>query len=110
MKKLKRKSLAVKVVLKVVKSTFILIYLTLIVGLIAGGFSAGILTMLPDEASKPCYLGYYAHCSFTPYSTLILFAMAMIGTILLIRLVKYFKRQYKNSYKSKPIVPALMIK
>jgi len=107
---LKRKSLAVKVVLKGLKSTFIVIYLTLIVGLIAGGLSAGILTMIPDEASKPCYLGYYAHCSFTPYSTLILFAMAIIGTILLIKLVKYFKHQYKNSPKAKPILQALMNK
>ena len=110
MKKLERNNLAVKVVLKVLKSTFIVIYLTLIVGLIAGGISAGILTMIPDEASKPCYLGYYAHCSFTPYSTLILFTMAIVGTILLIKLVKYFKRQYKNSSKAKPIVQSLMIK
>ena len=110
MKKLERNNLAIKVVLKVVKSTFIVIYLTLIVGLIAGGISAGILTMIPDEASKPCYLGYYAHCSFTPYSTLILFAMAIIGTILLIKLIKYFKRQYKSSYKAQSIVQAIMVK
>ncbi|MFX0012928.1 MAG: hypothetical protein ACFE9R_21640 [Candidatus Hermodarchaeota archaeon] len=107
---MERKNLAVKVVLKVVKSIFIVIYLTLIVGLIAGGISAGILTMLPDEASKPCYLGYYAHCAFTPYSTLILFAMAIVGTILLIKLVKYFKRQYKNLTKAKPILQALINK
>ncbi|AJC74812.1 hypothetical protein AJ81_06965 [Pseudothermotoga hypogea DSM 11164 = NBRC 106472] len=31
----------------------------------------GIWTLLPiPGASKPCLLGYYAHCSFTPISTI----------------------------------------
>jgi hypothetical protein len=30
---------------------------------------AGISTVVPTEASKECYLGYQAHCSFTPIST-----------------------------------------
>lgn len=55
--------------------------------------------MIPDEASKPCYLGYYAHCSFTPYSTIILLAMALLGTFLLTKLVKYFKRKYREHSK-----------
>jgi polyferredoxin len=36
----------------------------------------GIWTLIPAPASKPCLLGYYAHCSFTPISTLICFAIA----------------------------------
>ncbi|MFX0060073.1 MAG: hypothetical protein ACFE85_12845 [Candidatus Hodarchaeota archaeon] len=61
---------------------------------------SGILTLLPDEASKPCYLGYYAHCSFTPFSTLILFGMALIGSVLLVKLIKYFKRKVNELVKS----------
>ena len=34
--------------------------------------SFAIITVIPDStASKVCYLGYYAHCSFTPYGTVI---------------------------------------
>jgi hypothetical protein len=29
-------------------------------------------TLIPVDASKPCALGYEAHCTFAPYSTLIL--------------------------------------
>ncbi|MFW9938493.1 MAG: hypothetical protein ACFFD5_12650 [Candidatus Thorarchaeota archaeon] len=58
-----------------------------------GGIVPGILTLLPDEASKPCYLGYYAHCSFAPFSTLILFGLALLGVVLLVKLIKYFKRK-----------------
>lgn len=66
-------------------------YLILLIGLIASGISMGIITMMPDEASKSCFLGYYAHCSFTPFSTLILFTLAIIGLILLIRLINHYK-------------------
>jgi hypothetical protein len=104
----RNKKLIRKMLLKVVKSTFISIYLLLVIGLIAGGISAGILTILPSEASKPCYLGYYAHCSFAPYSTLILFTMAIIGTILLVKLIKYFKRQYTKVSETKPVLQALI--
>lgn len=39
----------------------------------------GVWTLLPiPGASKECYLGYYAHCSFTPISTLICFVLAGI--------------------------------
>ncbi|MFX0020802.1 MAG: hypothetical protein ACFE9S_00630 [Candidatus Hermodarchaeota archaeon] len=68
--------------------------------LIAGGMSTGIMTLIPDDASKPCYLGYYAHCSFTPYSTLILFVMAIIGTILFLKLIKYVRRRYKKFFEA----------
>ncbi len=36
----------------------------------------GISTVVPAPASKPCLLGYYAHCSWTPWSTLICLAIA----------------------------------
>ena len=36
----------------------------------------GAMTLVPAPASKPCLLGYYAHCSFTPISTLICWAIA----------------------------------
>ncbi|MFX1570228.1 MAG: hypothetical protein ACFFCV_17860 [Promethearchaeota archaeon] len=90
----------------IIKSFLFIIYISLIIGLIAGGLSTGIMTLIPDEASKPCYLGYYAHCSFTPYSTLILFAMAIIGTILLLKLIKYVKRQYTKFIEAKPTIKA----
>jgi len=31
----------------------------------------GVSTLVPVAASRPCFLGYYAHCSFTPISTAI---------------------------------------
>ena len=37
---------------------------------------AGISTLIPASASKPCYLGYYAHCTFTPISTIICWYIA----------------------------------
>ncbi|MFW9784931.1 MAG: hypothetical protein ACFFFB_21805 [Candidatus Heimdallarchaeota archaeon] len=78
---------------KVIKAILLGIYLILLIGLIAGGVSSGIITLIPDEASKLCFLGYYAHCSFTPFSTLILFAMAIIGLILLVKLINRFRRK-----------------
>ncbi|MEJ2295027.1 MAG: hypothetical protein P8Y23_09665 [Candidatus Lokiarchaeota archaeon] len=61
--------------------------------LIIGGAISGVVTFLPDEASKSCYLGYYAHCSFTPYSTIILFSMALLGLVLLLILIKFLRRE-----------------
>ena len=37
---------------------------------------AALTTVVPAKASKPCALGYYAHCSWTPWSTLICLAIA----------------------------------
>ena len=37
-----------------------------------------VLTLIPAPASKPSLLGYYAHCSFTPISTIILWIVAGI--------------------------------
>jgi hypothetical protein len=36
----------------------------------------GIITLIPAPASKPSLLGYYAYCSFTPISTIILWIAA----------------------------------
>ena len=36
----------------------------------------GITTLIPAPASKPSLLGYYAHCSFTPISTIICWIIA----------------------------------
>ncbi len=66
------------------------------------------MTFIPDDASKPCYLGYYAHCSFTPYSTLILFTMAIVGTILLIKLIKYIRRKYNEVVETKQKLEAVI--
>jgi len=37
---------------------------------------AGVSTLIPASASKACFLGYYAHCSYTPVSTIICWAIA----------------------------------
>ena len=37
---------------------------------------ATVSTVVPAPASRPCLLGYYAHCSWTPLSTLICLAVA----------------------------------
>jgi hypothetical protein len=86
---------------KMIKSMLFLIYTILVVSLVTAGISTGIMTLIPDNASKPCYLGYYAHCSFTPYSTLILFAMAIIGIILFLKLIKYVRRQFNKLVEAK---------
>ena len=93
---------------KIIKSILLIIYISFIIGLIAGGLSTGIMTLMPDEASKPCYLGYYAHCSFTPYSTLILFAMVIIGTILLLKLIKYVKKQYRKFIETRDTLKTIV--
>ena len=42
---------------------------------------AGLSTVLPLGTSKPCLLGYRAHCTFTPVSTLICFAGSAVTCI-----------------------------
>lgn len=78
-----------------IKFFFFIIYVIFVGALIIGGIGAGIVTLLPDDASKKCHLGYYAHCSFTPFSTLILFVMAIFGIILLLKLTKYLRKKYE---------------
>lgn len=34
----------------------------------------GVATLIPSAASKPCMLGYFALCSFTPISTVLCLA------------------------------------
>jgi len=47
----------------------------------------GAVTLIPSSgASKPCLLGYYAHCTFTPISTV----MCWIGAVIM-----YVKRRKK---------------
>ena len=98
-----RKTLRKKVVI-LIKVIILLLYATILVSMIIGGLSAGIMTLIPDEASKPCYLGYYAHCSFTPFSTLILFAMTLIGSFLMITLIKYIKKRRFKAIETKEIL------
>jgi hypothetical protein len=52
----------------------IVIYIAIAIMLIAA-----VKTALPEaKASKPCLLGYKALCSFTPISTIILAAVAVV--------------------------------
>jgi hypothetical protein len=39
-------------------------------------FVLGVTTLMPAPASKPSLLGYYAHCPFTPISTIICWVIA----------------------------------
>jgi len=62
-------------ILKIIK---IFIPLIIIAGAIASAVSV-IWTIVPDcTASKECLLGYKAHCSFTPISTIILVFIAVV--------------------------------
>ena len=90
------------IIKNIMKFIFLTIYIIFVLALVISGITFGIITLIPDDASKPCYLRYYAHCSFTPYSTIILFIMALVGAILLMKLVKYFKRKYVKSLETNP--------
>jgi hypothetical protein len=70
--------------------------------MIAGGISAGTMTLIPPDGlgwtvSKVNYLGYMSICSFAPFSSLMLFGMAFLGLILLLKLIKYLRRKIKQS-------------
>lgn len=96
------------IIMKIFKGILVLFYTTFVVALLSGGLSAGILTLIPHEASKANYLGYYSLCSFVPFSTMILFTMAIVGTILLVKLIKYYKRALKRVKINSPkIIPNL---
>jgi flavodoxin len=63
---------------------FQLFYWAFMVAAVVGGIGAGIWTLIPTAwldygASKPCYLGYVTHCSFAPWSSIILFALVPFG-------------------------------
>jgi hypothetical protein len=52
---------------------------TILIVMIIAWASSAIITVIPDStASKVCHLGYYAHCSFTPYGTII----SIVGAVL----------------------------
>jgi hypothetical protein len=90
----------------ILKGLVVLFYTIFVIALLSGGLSAGILTLTPHEASRPNFLGYYSLCSFVPFSTMILFSMAIIGAILLVKLVKYYKRALKRvKIKSPKLMP-----
>ena len=45
-------------------------------------FLLALLTLIPTAtASKPCLLGYRAHCSFTPISTAMLLALVGVHIV-----------------------------
>ncbi len=55
----------------------ILVFL-LLIGIGLGAVILAVLTAIPDSsASKDCLLGYKAHCSFTPISTVLLIMVAL---------------------------------
>jgi len=85
--------MAIKKIIKL--STKMLILLILIAGAIGSAFSA-LWTVMPDlSASKESMLGYKSHCSFTPYSTIILVIIAVVFSYILIR-TKFLKILNKN--------------
>ena len=83
----------INILKKIIRSIFILLYFIFAAAMIIGGAISGAMTLMPAEASKPCYLGYYALCSFTPYSSIILFSIAFAGAILMIVLIRYLKKK-----------------
>ena len=97
-----KKSSFKNVLLKSIKFTFIFLYIVIIISMIAGGISAGTLTLLPPDGfgwtvSKANYLGYKSICAFAPFSSLMLFGMAFLGFFLLLKLIKYLRRNTKQS-------------
>jgi hypothetical protein len=45
-------------------------------------FVLALVTLIPTaSASKPCFLGYRAHCSFTPISTAMLLALVGVHVV-----------------------------
>jgi len=79
------------VISSIVKTSIRWILLILLfAGAIASAISA-VWTIMPDSsASKDCMVGYMAHCTFTPISTIILLFMAIVFVYILIR-TKYIK-------------------
>ncbi len=73
------------IVKKTLKFILLIFYVTIVIALIVAPIAPGIMTLLPSEASKPNYLGYYSICSFAPFSTIILLALVIIGVILLVK-------------------------
>jgi len=61
----------------------------LFAAMIGGLIYAAVRTALPSEkASKLCLLGYKAHCSFTPISTVICTVVALITIYVAMRILR----------------------
>lgn len=70
-------------------------FLILLSALIASAVAA-VITVIPDSsASRECRLGYKAHCSFTPISTIILIVLAIVFALLFIKI--YWKKITSSS-------------
>jgi len=88
-------------ILKLIIQWFLLgLILAVIISLIIGGIYSSIITVLPTEtvgwgARKLCFLGYRAHCAFTPFSTLISVGMILLGIYLLKKFINYLKSKQK---------------
>lgn len=55
-----------------------MLFLVILAGAISSGVFA-LITLIPDSStSKICMLGYRAHCSFAPISTIILISISII--------------------------------
>jgi len=53
--------------------------------MIIAWIASAVVTVIPDSsASKVCYLGYKAHCSFTPFGT----AISIVAAILTFYIAK----------------------
>ena len=76
----------------------VLAYIVVLAGAI-GGIVSAVITTIPDSnASKACAIGYKAHCSFVPYSTLISIGLALIFGFIFILMYrkKYLWKYLKN--------------
>ena len=63
----------------------------ILVVMIVAWISSAVMTVIPDStASKDSCLGYRAHCSFTPYSTIISIIGAL-ATYLFARMCGFLK-------------------
>jgi hypothetical protein len=61
----------------------------LLAAMIGGLIYAAVRTALPSEkASKLCLLGYKAHCSFTPISTVICIIVALITIYAAVKILR----------------------
>ena len=93
----KKKISLVGMLKKSIKLFLIILYTTFLIVLSFGTVVAGIWTVMPAEASKANYIGYYSTCAFAPFSTIILFSLALVGFLLLLKLQKSFRKKSRNN-------------
>ncbi|MFW9828409.1 MAG: hypothetical protein ACFFEY_12535 [Candidatus Thorarchaeota archaeon] len=99
---IKKKISLLRLLKKSIKLFLVILYITFVIALSFGPLVAGVWTLIPAmafgwEVSKTSYLGYYSTCTFAPFSTIVLFGLATIGFVLLMKLRKYLLRKTKNS-------------